>query len=69
MAYAYKANEKDAFLEKQRAVYEERINENGSVGYHLLYTYWDFYKLDLESETLTKLESKNENEKFEFDFC
>ncbi|MBQ7400356.1 MAG: hypothetical protein IJW06_07855 [Clostridia bacterium] len=67
MAYAYKADEKCAFLEKQRAVYEERINENGSVGYHLLYTYWDFYELDLEKETLSKKESKFENEKFEFD--
>lgn len=67
MAYAYKSDEKTAFFENQRAVYEERINENGSFGYHLLYTYWDFYELDLESEMLTKIESKNENEKFEFD--
>lgn len=66
-AYVYKADEKSALLEKQRAVYEERINENGDKGYHLLYTYWDFYELELESEMLTKLESKNENEKFEFD--
>ncbi len=67
MAYVYKADEKSAFLTDKISVYEERPNEYGDVSYHLMYSYWEFYELNLETETLAKLESKQSGEKTEID--
>lgn len=67
MAYVYKADEEKAFLERQRAVYEEIPQEDGGIRYHLLYDYYEFYELNLENEMLAKLESKSNSETFEFD--
>ena len=67
MLYAYKADEKTAYLESKISVYEDYISEYGTTGHRLLYSYWDFYELDLEKETLVRQESKFQNEKFEFD--
>lgn len=67
MAYAYKADEKNAYLTDKIDVYEERPNEYGDISYHLMYSYWTFYELNLENETLKKLESKQSGEKYELD--
>ena len=67
MAYVYKADEKSAFLTDKISVYEERPNEYGDISYHLLYSYWTFYELNLETEMIAKLESKQEGEKVEVD--
>ena len=66
-AYVYKADDKSAFLERQRAVYDEIPQEDGGIRYHLLYDYFDFYELNLETEMLAQLDSKQSSEKFEFD--
>lgn len=67
MAYVYKADEKNLYLEDKIDVYEERPNEYGDVSYHLLYSYWDFYRVNLETQTAAKLESQENSEKVEFD--
>ena len=67
MAYVYKADEKSLFLEDKISVYEERPNEHGDISYHLLYSYWDFYRVNLETQTAAKLESKENSEKVEFE--
>ncbi len=66
-AYVCKADEKNAFLTNKVDVYEERQNEYGDVSYHLMYSYWDYYELNLETERLAKLESRQSAEKLEFD--
>lgn len=65
MAYVYKADEKSAFLEDRIDVYEERPNEYGGIGYHLMYSYWTFYELNLETEMIARLEDKANGEKTE----
>lgn len=65
MAYVYKADEKSAYLTDKVSVYEERPNEYGDVSYHLMYSYWKFYELNLENETIKRLESKQNGEKTE----
>lgn len=67
MAYLYNADEKSMFLEDKISVYEERPNEHGDTSYHLLYSYWEFYEVNLETQMAAKLESRENSEKVEYD--
>lgn len=66
MAYLYKADENSLYLEDKIDVYEERPNEYGGMSYHLLYSYWDFYQVNLETQMVSKSESESNGKKVEY---